>query len=115
MRTVAQYDCTLVTSSTNSNTPSLAHRITRTVFSSSESAFCAAFAKLTGETPTTSITFCTMGCLFPGIATPPLGRFGPYAGSVLVATRFDFRGIREALEHRRELRRFFVHGLHILL
>src|SRR5947208_602122 len=56
-----------------------------------------------------------MACLFPGIATPPLGRFGPYAGSVLVAPRFDFRGIREALAHRRELRRFFVHGLHILL
>src|SRR5438552_3437129 len=115
IRTVARYDFTLEPSSSNSISPTLAHRISRTVFAASETAFCAAFAKLTGETPTTSITFCTMGCLFPGIATPPLGRFGPYAGSVLVATRFDFRGIREALEHRRELRRFFVHGLHILL
>src|SRR5947199_164485 len=93
---------------------SLMHYL-KSVFAASETAFCAAFAKLTGETPTTSITFCTMGCLFPGIASPPLGRFGPYAGSVLVATRFDFRGIREALEHRRELRRFFVHGLHVFL
>src|SRR5467141_459310 len=115
MRTVVRNDFTFEPSSSISISPTRAHLISRTVFAASESAFCAAFAKLTGETPTTSITFCTIGCLFPGIATPPLGRFGSYAGSVLAATRLDYRGIREALEHRRELRRFLVHGLHILL
>src|SRR5256884_377585 len=34
-------------------------------------AFCAAFAKLTCETTTTSITFCTMEILRHGIAHPP--------------------------------------------
>src|SRR6267378_1403091 len=116
IRTVVRYDFTLEPSSSISISPTLAHRISRTVFAASETAFCAAFAKLTGETPTTSITFCTMGCLVPGITNPPLGRFGSSGDRLpLDATRFDFGRVREALQDRRELGRFLVHRLHVLL
>src|SRR5947207_6044864 len=85
MRTVARYALILAPSSSNSISPTRAHRMPRTVLAASETAFCAAFAKLTGETPTTSITFCTMEILRPGMAHPPHGRFafrfaGPASG-----------------------------------
>src|SRR5437763_16978695 len=76
MRTIARYALILAPSSSNSISPTRAHRMPRTVLAASETAFCAAFAKLTGETPTTSITFCTMEILPPEMAHPPHGRFG---------------------------------------
>src|SRR5947208_7172277 len=81
--------------SSNSISHTRAHRMPRTVLAASETAFCAAFANLTGETPTTSITFCTMEILRPGMAHPPHGRFGLVAHG-----RFRLGPVRSLARYR---------------
>src|SRR5436190_21522623 len=95
MRTVARYALILAPSGSPSLSPTRAHRMPGAVLAASETAFCAAFAKLTGETPTTSITFCTMEILRPGMAHPPHGRFGLVAHG-----RFRLGPVRSLARYR---------------
>src|ERR1700757_1687759 len=64
MRAVARYSAIFLPSSSISNSATRAHFMPRTVFAASATAFSAAFAKLSFDVPTTSITFCAIWVSF---------------------------------------------------
>src|SRR6266404_3462245 len=60
MRAVARYSVIFLPSSATSNSATRAHFMPRTVFAASATAFSVAFAKLSFDAPTISMTFCGM-------------------------------------------------------
>src|SRR5579864_776589 len=75
MRVVARYSAIFLPSRSISNSDTRAHFIPRTVLAASATAFSAAFAKLSLEAPTMSMTFCAMfaslGGKYTGRRLPP--------------------------------------------
>src|SRR5207247_1441864 len=99
IRTVTRYDFTFFPSSSISSSDTRAHFWFRTVSAALATAFSAAFAKLVGEEPATSMIFCTI----PNPPDPdgqpgtwPLRFNGP---SSLVATSWQMRLSMSSVMH----------------
>src|SRR6266540_3387828 len=110
IRTVARYALTLAPSRSISSSPTRAHRIPRTVFAASATAFEAAFAKLCGEVPTMSMIFWTIRFTRGAMAVRALGRF---ASSGLAG--LDLSRVRELLQDPRERGGLLPHRVDVLL
>src|SRR6266511_1529866 len=113
MRTVARYDFTFAPSRSISSSPTRAHRIPRTVFAASATAFEAAFAKLCGEVPTMSMIFWTIRFTHRAMATRSLVRFA--SGFRPGLAGLDLSRVRELLQDRREPGSLLPHRLDVLL
>src|SRR6266540_3268802 len=113
MRTVARYDFTFAPSRSISSSPTRAHRIPRTVFAASATAFEAAFAKLCGEVPTMSMIFWTIRFTHRAMATRALVRFA--SGFRPGLAGLDLSRVRELLQDRREPGSLLPHRLDVLL
>src|SRR6266581_9696008 len=112
MPTVARYALTFAPSRSISSSPTRAHRIPRTVFAASATAFEAAFAKLCGEVPTMSMIFWTIRFTRGAMAVRALVRFAPSRREL---AGLDLPRVRELLQDRREPGGLLPHRLDVLL